>query len=189
MVDVERFVAGDREYVREVIREYEPMIGLICQSFARDEDHAEDLAQETWSLVCAKARSFDGTGTFRGWLYRVTMNVCLSDVRSRKARDEQLGRYAREMSSHRDRERLDPLAETERRELQHAIYRALPQLSENEREALILRIFEGRAPSEIAETMGIATATVRSHVRHAINRLRRMMEDPNNDLSRYGRSP
>lgn len=189
MFDPGRFAAGDREYVRHVIREHEPMVLLICQSFARDYDQAQDLAQETWRTVCAKVESFEGKGTFRAWLHRVATNVCISEVRSRKMREERLEQYANEPPSFRAWSQIDPLAETERRELQRAICRALPRLSDGEREAVTLRIFEARSPAEIAEIMGISPATVRSHIRHALNRLRKMMEDPDDELSQFRASP
>lgn len=188
MFDAERFAAGDRQYVRVVVQEHEPMILFICRSFARDDDHTQDLAQETWKTACAKIGSFSGEGSFRSWLHRVCTNVCLSEMRSRKTRDERLRQHAEEFYAMHWRD-IDPLAETERRELQHSIHRALPKLSDGERDAVTLRIFEGRSAAEIAEIMGIAPATVRSHVRHAIQRLRTMVEDPDNDLSRYRPSP
>ena len=81
--------------------------------------------------------------------------------------------------------RVDPLHQTHLRELQRAILRALPELTPGEREALTLRVLEGRKPAEVARIMNVTPATVRSHVRHALNHLREMMEDPDHDLSRY----
>lgn len=188
MFDPERFAGGDEQYVREIVREHEPMVLVICRSFARDDDHTDDLAQETWLTVCAKVGSFKGEGSFRAWLSRVCMNVCLTEARTQKARAERLRRFAQEAKT-MDWRRIDPLAETERRELQHATYRALPQLSDGEREAVTLRILEGLSAAEAADLMGVAPATVRSHLRHAINRLRTIMEDPDNELSRYRATP
>jgi RNA polymerase sigma-70 factor (ECF subfamily) len=182
--DPQRFSTGEREYVRDVVRAYEPMILLICRSFARDEDQAEDLAQETWKTVCAKIASFRGEGSFRSWLHRVCTNVCLTEVRAGKARAEGRTRYGQEEEAVAPKQ-MDPLAETQRRELQRSIHRALPALSDGERTAVTLRILEGCSAAETAERMGVTPATVRSHIRHAIHRLRTMMEDPDNDLSRH----
>jgi len=184
----ERFASGDERYAREVVREHEPLVLVICRSFAQDDDHLEDLAQETWKTVCANIDSFRAEGTFRAWLSRVCTRVCLTDVRTRKTRAERAKRYAEE-SKLLDWHRIDPLAQTEQRQLQHAIYRALPELSDGERDAVTYRILEGRPPAECAELMGVTQATVRSHLRHAINRLRRMLEDPDHDLSRYRAAP
>lgn len=188
MFDRERFASGDERHVREVVREHEPLVLMICRSFAQDDDHIEDLAQETWTTVYAKIDSFRSEGTFRAWLSRVCTRVCLTDARARKTRAERAKRYAEERKP-LDWHQIDPLAQTGQREFQHAIHRALPELSDGERNAVTYRILEGRSPAECAELMGVTAATVRSHLRHAINRLRRMMEDPEHDLSRYRASP
>ncbi len=188
MFDTKRFASGDREYVREVVLEHEPMVLVICRSYARDDDHAEDLAQETWTTVCQKIDDFQGNGCFRSWLATICPNVCLTDARRKKNRGERLQQYAEEVRA-RNWKQIDPLAETARRELQYSIYRALPKLSESEREAVTLRILEGRPSAEVADIMDVAPATVRSHLRHAIKRLRTMMEDPDDDLSRHRASP
>lgn len=188
MFDLKRFTSGDERYVREVVREHEPLVLVICRSFAQDDDHIEDLAQETWKTVCAKIDSFRGEGSFRAWLSRVCARVCLTDARVRKTRADRAMRYAEE-SKPLNWHQIDPLAQTERGQLQRAIHRALPELSDGERNAVTYRILEGRPPTECAELMGVTPATVRSHLRHAINRLRRMMEDPEHELSRYRASP
>lgn len=184
MFDAERFLSGDRAYVRDVLEEHSRMVLLVCESYARDWDHAQDLYQETWRTVCREARSFRGSGSFRAWLHRIASNVCRSDHRSTKTRNEVLSRLGRELDTAAWAP-VDPLVATERRELHRALHRALPELSDGEREALMLRVLEGRTASEVAQMMGIAPATVRSHVRHALNRLRKMMEDPGHELSRY----
>ena len=182
MFDARRFAAGDDKYVEEVIRNHSPMVLIVCQAYARDYDHAQDLYQEIWRTVWTKAESYRGEGAFRAWLHRVATNVCRTDARARKKVAEARDALASEAGSW---SRVDPLHQTHLRELQRAILRALPELTPGEREALTLRVLEGRKPAEVARIMNVTPATVRSHVRHALNHLREMMEDPDHDLSRY----
>jgi RNA polymerase sigma-70 factor (ECF subfamily) len=186
MFDAERFAAGDDRYVEDVIREHSPMVLMVCQAYARDYDHAQDLYQEIWRTVWTKAKSFRGDGSFRAWLHRVATNVCRTDARTRKKALEVRDAMANEPNTW---SQVDPMHATHLRELQRAILRALPQLTPGERQALTLRVLEGRRPDEVARIMNITPATVRSHVRHALNHLREMMEDPEHDLSRYRALP
>ena len=186
MFDADRFLSGDRDYVREIIREYSPLVLVICQSYARDYDHAQDLYQETWKAVWAKGNTFRGAGSFQAWLHKVATNTCVSDFRTRKAEKQGLVRYITASQGIEGAwAAVDPLAQTEQRELHRAIHRVLPELSDGEREALVLRVIDERSAQEAANVMGVTPATVRSHVRHAMNRLRRIMEDPDSELSRY----
>ena len=185
MFDVDRFTAGDPQHVEEVVRGYSPLVLFVCQSFARDYDHAQDLYQDTWQTVLTRARSYGGDGSFRSWLYKVTTNVCLSDRRADQASADGMAMYVAQTTGLKEGQGVNPLAETERHELRRAIHRALPVLSEGQREAVRLRIMEGRSTAEVANAMGITPATVRSHVRHALSRLRSLTEDPDNELSRH----
>ena len=183
MFDPERFARGDRKYVREIVDEYSPMVLMVCQAYTRDLDHAEDLFQETWRTAWTRVDSYRAEGSFRSWLHQVAVNVCRTDSRAQKRREEVREEAAVELDQ--SWTYVDPLHESARRELQRAILRALPELTPGEREAVTLRVLEGRKPAEVARIMGVSPATVRSHVRHALNHLRRIMEDPDHELSRY----
>ena len=185
MINVERFRAGERAYIEEVVRQHSSLVLLVCQAYAPDYDHAQDLFQDTWKTVLGQLDSFSGRGSFRSWLYQVATNVCLSDLRAGRATTDKLEVYSRDRSAPRGWGGVDPLAETERRELHHAIHQALPLLSDGQRDVVLMRVMEGRAAKEVAALMGISQATVRSHLRHALNRLRTIMEDPDNELSRH----
>lgn len=162
------------------------MILLICRSFARDHDHAQDLAQETWVTVCRKIRTFEASGTFRAWLGTVAKSVCLNDARAHERATNRNHLYERRRVTMVDRaKKIDPLVDDERREIQQHIYRMLTQLPDQARRAVTLRIMEERSTAEVARMMSITPATVRSHVRHAVARLRQLMEHSDEALSRY----
>ena len=180
--DAARFVAGG-DYARRVVQENGPLVWTICKGYARDHDHLEDLYQETWLKVFATAGSFRATGTFRGWLSRLARSVCVSDYRARTAAARSLDRYAGELAvSDAAGTDPDPLDLTEKQFLHHAIREAIDDLPARERQALTLRLIDERSPAEVARLMRVRPATVRSHIRHALNRLRRRIEDPQDPL-------
>jgi RNA polymerase sigma-70 factor (ECF subfamily) len=188
--DAERFLSRDAAYTAEVIREHHGFVLMWCRAYSTCDDEAEDLAQEVWRTVVAKARGYRGTGSFKSWLHRIAINTCLSAVRSKKSAREALARYQQEDASGRSAARApDPQRTVERQQLAMSLHRALGALTQGERRAVTLRVLEGRAPQEVAEIMQITPATVRSHVRHGLNHLRRIMEDPDSELSRYRANP
>ena len=178
-VDISRFFSGEHEYARLVVREYSPVVRSICRKYAEDDDHELDLYQTVWMKAYASAASYRANASFRTWLGRLARNACICDYRSRQrtanARDEYSTLLATETRYYRIRnpgESSD--AERIRRLVQQAIYSLPPR----ERQAITLRIIEERRPSEVARIMGIAPATVRSHIRHALRRLRDYLEHP-----------
>jgi RNA polymerase sigma-70 factor (ECF subfamily) len=186
MIDTRRFHSGDEGYFEELVREHAPLVLAVTRSFARDLDHAEDLFQEVWHHTYRKRSSFSGRGSFAAWLHRVATNVCRSEYRARKVRSDAVEGFQR--VSHPATlgwSPMDPLQRMQRQELHERLHRAMAHLSEREHEALVLRVLEGLSAEEAAGVMGVRKATVRSLVRHAIKRLRTVMEEADDGLSRH----
>jgi RNA polymerase sigma-70 factor (ECF subfamily) len=187
MIDLERFTAGDESHFAELVRSHGGLVLAVTGSFAHDADHAEDLFQEVWRQVYGKRGSYTGRGSFRAWLHRLATNVCRSEYRAQRTRGQALEQLLRDAhGGTRVWRPPDPLAHTEQSELEQRLHRALAQLSEREHEALLLRVIEGRTPAEVAGIMGVEKATVRSLIRHAVKRLRTILEssDDEDELSR-----
>ena len=180
--DAANFIA-DGDYARRVVHDHGPLVWAVCKGYARDRDHLDDLYQETWLRVFKTAGSFRGTGSFRGWLARLARSVCVSDYRARRAAAKGLDRYVGETAALESGMRVPhPLDRTEHEILQHAIREAVDELPARERQALTLRLIDERSPAEVARLMRVRPATVRSHIRHALGRLRRRIENPDDPL-------
>jgi RNA polymerase sigma-70 factor (ECF subfamily) len=148
------------------------VLGLVL-GFARDPDHADDLFQEIWTKVYLRRRSFRGTGSFEAWLFRVAESVCQNDYRARRSRLRLLGRLGGlwdvdgPVAGSRS-----PLQDLEADEARSRLHRAMARLTPRELEAVTLRVVEGRSAREVADIMRIQVSTVRSILRHAIQRMR-----------------
>jgi RNA polymerase sigma-70 factor (ECF subfamily) len=186
MIDLERLRRGDRGYLEALVRSHGPLTLLVARAYGTDGDHAEDLFQEIWRHVFQKRRSYRGDGSFEAWLHRLATNVCINDFRTRKVRSkahERMGNMG--LNGEHAWNVQDPLDEAERRELHRRLHRALGHLSDREHQAICFRILEGKTPEEVARIMGIKKSTVRSTIRHGIERLRELMEVSGDELSGY----
>ena len=178
-VDIARFLSGEREYALEVVREYSPLIMLICREYAVDDDHELDLFQTVWTKVLSSAASYRADASFRTWLGRLARNACICDYRSRQRTAKAIDEHCLQLESEIRRCEIDdPLESAERERLRRQVQHAIDGLPPRERQAIILRIIEERKPAEVARIMRIAPATVRSHIRHALRRLRKNIEQP-----------
>jgi RNA polymerase sigma-70 factor (ECF subfamily) len=177
VIDLDRFRTGDPKYYESLVKTFGPLAFTVAQAHSMDIDHAEDLYEDIWTRVYAKRRSYSGAGRFDAWIRRVANNVCIGDHRARKVQREGMQRLeAYERAGGIQSGNGDPLADLEREERQVVLHRALDHLSERQKEAIQLRIFEDREPEEVARIMGIAKATVRSLIRKGIKRLRKVLE-------------
>jgi len=180
MIDADRFRNGDPAYFRELLRCHGWVVLAVVETFGKDSDHMDDLFQETWIRVYEKRKTFRGQGSFEAWLGRVARSVCISDFRARRR-----AAAGRRTTSPVDLAApgTDPSSAAEKKDLRRKLQVALGQLSDREHEVISLRILEEVSSDEVANRLGISPATVRSNLRHGIQRLRKLMEGRENELS------
>ena len=130
---------------------------------------AEDVLQEIFLLAYRKLDSFKGESALSTWLYRLAMNHCLDQLRSKAAK---MGQATESLD---DEEgpgmqvaRTLPETIVSRLDLE----RAIADLPEGCRAAFLLHDVEGFEHQEIAQILGIATGTSKSQVHKARLKIR-----------------
>ena len=122
---------------------------------------AQDASQEVWVRVWANMKSFRGESAFSTWLYRVTVNTCLSFRRKESRRrtrevEEELAHLS--VSSGGDGDPEEAALDAERRE---EIQIALGSIRAEHRAAMVMRHMEGLSCAEISEALGVPDGTVK----------------------------
>ena len=128
---------------------------------ARD---AQDASQEVWVRVWRNIGNFRGDSAFTTWLYRITMNTCLS-LRQKESRREQR-QYDGEMPflAEPGGGDADPEASALNAERREEIEAALEHVRDDHRAALVLRHMEGLSYAEIAEVLDVPDGTAKGWV-------------------------
>ena len=170
MFDRELFRKGDPAVFRRLVREVSPRMMGVVRSYATDDDHADELLQESWVQIYRKRARFSGKGSFVGWAMAVTRNVCRVSLRTTS------GLLRAGLGNLEDLPDAapGPAARLRQRRRADALYAALDKLTQREREALVLRLLEGRRTSEVSALMGVKEGSVRSLVHRGLGKLRRM---------------
>ena len=145
------------------------MLAMI-RCYASDDDHADELLQESWVHIYHKRATFSGTGSFAEWALAVSRNVCRMSLRGVS------GMVYASLHDHGDipDAAAGPAARLARRRRAKALYAALDKLTKRERQAIMLRLLEGRRTAEVAKLMGVKEVSVRSLVHRGLRKLRRM---------------
>ena len=173
-----RVQAGDLDAFEPLVRRYERRLFGYFLNLVEDPSAAADLAQETFVRVYRAAGSYQESGRFESWLFRIAANL----VRSRQRRPDQRLPHlsleeapagAGELAVHGREGRPDEA--TWRAEVRDALTRALPRLPFVFREAVLLRDVEGRSYREIAEMLGVEEGTVKSRAHRGRQRLRELL--------------
>jgi len=181
---VTRARAGDALAFERIMLATEQRVVSIAWRMLGNSDDAQDAAQEVYLRVFKYLARFRTGEDFRGWLYRITINVC-HDLARRK-RSVMTTQFSEIDFGEAHAEIEDPGTDPETRTLRQQqlalVRRALHVLSTKERAALVLRDLEGLSTEEVARALGSRPVTVRSQVSSARAKIRTFCER----LSRRG---
>ena len=172
---VDEAKAGSLEAFDVLLRRYQVRVVNYVLALTRDPNEAEDLAQEAFVRAFRALKKFRGESSFKTWLYSIATNVAQTHLDGR-GRRERLGERSADGNPLEVSEVSSGDASVEQTLVQReAIDRALAELSEDLRLAVILRDVEGLEYQEIADIMGVPLGTVESRIFRARQRLRPLL--------------
>jgi len=166
---VRRTAAGDERAFEELVGKHQHLVLNIVYRYLGDRSVADDVAQEVFCIVWCKAGSFKGGSKFTTWLYRVVANRCLQFRRKKKPEMVSLD----EISAGEQLPEVLQVSDDPARAARIALVkRAVAELPERQRLALVLSHVEGMTYREIADIMGGTTSSVDSLIVRAKENLR-----------------
>lgn len=128
---------------------------------------AGDIAQQVFVAAARRAEALAGHASVTGWLYTATRNAAYNLMR------DELRRKARERAAQSDADVLVPATpDPEWERLRPVLDEAMDALSARDREAVLLRFFEGRALADIGARLGLSDNAARMRVERALDKLR-----------------
>ncbi len=151
-----------------LLLEHAQWMRRLARRLVHDAESAEDLSQETWTRLLERPPDLERP--FRGWIATVMRNLVRTEQRGAARR------AARERLSARAEAEPSSLELFERAALQRELVQAVLELDEPYRTVVLLRYFEERTPSEIAQRERVPLATVKTRLARGIARLRERLE-------------
>lgn len=165
---------GNRRAFTELMRRHQQRVYWTARRLIGTHDDAEDIAQETFVKAYLSLGDFRGDSSFFTWLYRIAVNLSLNALRKR-----QLITYVRESELMR---RVipggdDPARETELRETQSRLDRAVASLPERQKAVFVLRFYDGLPYEEIASMLKTSVGGLKANYHHALRKVQEKMRD------------
>jgi RNA polymerase sigma-70 factor, ECF subfamily len=170
-----RLRGGDAKALDELFRRHRDTAYGIAFRLVGNPEDAMDVVQEAFIHVMRGAQAFRGQSSFRTWLYRIVTHAALDYRRWRSLRVAESLDTETAADPPAGPSVRTPLEEATERDLRGAIEKALANVSEKNRAALVLFAIEGLSYKEIAEILGISVGTVMSRIFNARQRLRELL--------------
>ena len=182
---ISRLRARELAAFEELVAQFERPVYALCFRLLGDAEEARDAAQETFLKVYRGLGSFRGEAGLKTWIYRIAINQAMNQQRwwRRRHREETISLDLTRGSSDRTIGDLlpgrgaSPEAQAISSERERSIMRALGEIKQEYRIALILREIEELSYEEIADTLSISIGTVKSRIARGREELRRRVKE------------
>ena len=177
---LEKAKAGDIAAFEELIEGYQKRIYNLAYRILGNYEDAGDMAQEALIRIFRSIANFKEQSYFSTWVYRITTNVCLDEIKKRKNKkvislDEEIRMEDGEMKRQIMSDDLQPDAAAELEELRTFVSDAINSLPEDQRLVITLRDIQGLSYEEISSVLDCPSGTVKSRINRARQALKKVL--------------
>lgn len=173
-----RVKTGDMDAFEQLIEIYQgPVIGTVAKMLGGASE-AEDIAQQVFVRVWKSAARYEPQAKFTTWLFTITRNLVFNETRRRK-RKPTVSVEKREEVGHQmveDSQTVSPDQDVLHAELEEAVDKAIQELPDKQRMAVILRRYEEMPYDEIGKILSMSVPAVKSVLFRARTQLKESLQ-------------
>ena len=154
---IKRCVEGDRSAQEYLYRKYSSKLYGICLKYSRNKTEAEDNLHDSFMTIYDKIGQFRGSGSFEGWLKRITVNTILQKYRKENYMSQLPEHY--QNATEESQPHLEVSLST--------LLQYIQELPHKYRLTFNLYVLDGYSHKEISEQLGTSTGTSKSNLARA----------------------
>ncbi len=182
---ISNYIKGDESALSLLIERHQSKIYGFIYSKVSDRDVSDDIFQDTFMKVIRtlKTKSYNEEGKFLPWVMRIAHNLIVDYFRNNKKMPMQ--RDTEEFSVFSVIQDNDPNIENQiiGLQIESDLRKIIEELPQDQKEVLIMRIYQDLSFKEISEMTGVSINTALGRMRYALMNLRRIIEKKNLILS------
>jgi RNA polymerase sigma-70 factor (ECF subfamily) len=178
---VKNYIAGDESALSALIHRHQSKIYALIYSKINDRDICEDIFQDTFMKVIKtlKTKSYNEEGKFLPWVMRIAHNLIIDHFRRNKkmpmVRETDDFSYFSILKD--DVKNIESIMISE--QINKDLARLIDELPDDQREVVLMRIYQDMSFKEISEYTGVSINTALGRMRYAILNLRKVAEKNN----------
>jgi RNA polymerase sigma-70 factor (ECF subfamily) len=173
---IKRVQAGEIQEFAYIVQMYQKQLFVYCWRLLGSRQEAEDAVQDVLVKAFEKIGMYRPSVSFSSWLYKMAYHHCLNSIRRRKLqRKFGLGLFIKDTA-------VDSAAQVMERQLfSEPLSKALDQLTVEERNVLVLRIFAEKPFAEIGEIMNKSPEAVKKKYGRTRSKLKKLLDQIEED--------
>lgn len=162
---IEAVRKGDVSAFSFLVERYQSMVYSLALKLLKNAEDAEEMAQDTFIKAFQKLEMYEGKSKFSTWLYSITYNACISELRKRRIHfsslEEQRFSDQDEMKMH------DYFSETKKEDQEKYLNLALGKLPEDDQVLVTLYYYESQSMEEISIITGLTVSNIKVKIHRA----------------------
>ena len=173
---IEAAAGGDPAAFEKLMRMHEGKMYAVALRMCASREDAQDSMQEDMIRAYRAIENFRFQSSFSTWIYRITMNTCLDELRRRKVRQ------ATSLDALLDAGWApsggeSPEGHAMEQDRKRALEQAIRTLPEDMRAAIVLRDIQGYSYDEIADILSVNVGTIKSRISRGREKLREILSE------------
>lgn len=170
--------SGDPEPLGDLYSRYMHLVYGVCLKYFRDREESKDAVIQIFEKLITEIPKHD-IEYFRNWLYVVTRNYCLMEIRSRKSHNERLDEWVKETGNFMENgQDLHPI-DSDGYDVDKALEDCIERLKDEQRICIRQFYFDNKCYKEIAVNLDLDEKKVKSHLQNGKRNLKLCLEEKN----------
>ena len=169
---IQKVLEGDTSSFTHLVNKYKDMVFTVCYRIMRQQEDAEDVAQEVFIKAFDNLFSFKGDSKFSTWLYTIAYRTAINKTKLRKHHLE-LGDFEIDITESTSMPQLEALKHEEQT---YYVQRAIDQLPELDGVIITLYYIDECTVKEIIEITGLTEANVKVKLHRSRKHLKESLE-------------
>jgi len=165
---------GNLEILGELYNQYIHLVYGVCLKYFRNREESKDAVSKIFELLIIEIPKFE-IRNFRSWLYVVTKNYCLMEIRKHKAEQTRYEKFSGEYFME-STENLHPIDEAPESSLEERLKKCIEQLKQEQKQCIQLFYYNKMCYKEIADELKIEENKVKSFIQNGKRNLKICIE-------------
>jgi RNA polymerase sigma-70 factor (ECF subfamily) len=170
--------SGDPEILGILYSRYMHLVYGVCLKYLKNRDDAKDSVMQIFEKLITETRQHE-IKHFKSWLYVLTKNYCLMQLRSQKVADRRINNYRIDQVKSVESVMESHPIDKEDAEIDLSLMECFEKLNDEQKICIRLFYFENKCYREIAEFLNLDEKKVKSHLQNGKRNLKICLEKRN----------
>ena len=172
---IEAVRKGNVQAFSFLVEKYQKLVYTLALKLLKKPEEAEEMAQDTFIKAFQKLDSYEGKSKFSTWLYSITYNACISELRKRRIEFKSID--DRQISDQDEQKMHDYYRETRKEDQEKYLNLALARLPEDDQVLVTLYYYENQSMDEISQITGLTVSNIKVKIHRARKKMYELLHE------------